>query len=269
MKREFLRRTSTQFRVRRAAITLLASLLPLAAFASDGALEIHQACVAAGCFAGDDPGFPVTIAAAGSYALTSNLTVPDAATSAIQFDVPNVTLDLGGFVVAGPVVCTGEPVTSCGPSGSGVGISTYANARIHGGTVRGFGGTGIGVDDDSRIWDLVVTNNGGTGIALSRGGSVRNSTVTFNGGSGITANTGGGFGEVAGCTVRGNNGDGVTASAGLIVDSRFQNNAFQGIDGSAAAGGNVVSGNAGTPDIGASVDVIACNQVDSVVVCPP
>jgi hypothetical protein len=35
--------------------------------AGDGQVEIHQACVAIGCFAGDAPGFPVEIIAPGSY----------------------------------------------------------------------------------------------------------------------------------------------------------------------------------------------------------
>jgi hypothetical protein len=43
-------------------------------FASDGQLEINQACaVNTGCFPGDDPGFPVTITQPGSYRLTGNL----------------------------------------------------------------------------------------------------------------------------------------------------------------------------------------------------
>ena len=44
------------------------------ALAVDGVLEINQTCaVQTGCFAGDSPGFPVTITQPGSYRLTSNL----------------------------------------------------------------------------------------------------------------------------------------------------------------------------------------------------
>lgn len=247
------------------AIMALASPAP----AGDGRVEINQACVATGCFAGDPPGFPVRITTSGSYLLTSNLSVPDAATHGISIEIANVSLDLGGFALQGPVVCTGEPVTSCAPSGSGSGISADRDSRIHGGVVRGFGGTGIAVYTDTRVWDVIVTNNGGNGIALSRGASVRDSTIIFNGGSGITANTGGGFGEVAGSTVRGNQGDGITASGGLIIDNRFQNNGGIGITGSAATGRNVVTGNAGASQIGVNIDVIACNQVSGAVVCPP
>ncbi|RIL06541.1 MAG: hypothetical protein DCC71_06430 [Proteobacteria bacterium] len=254
----------------RAALALLglvASASP--AFAGDGAFEIHQACVAAGCFAGDGPGFPVQIQSPGSYVLTSDLTVPDPNTGGIAIQVADVALDLNGFAVRGPVACTGEPVTSCLPAGAGDGISVIRDGFVRGGIVRGFGDIGIAGGTDTRIADVIVTHNGGIGIALSRGASVRNATVTFNGASGITANTGGGFAEVAGCTVRGNAADGVAATAGLIVDSRFQNNGATGITGGAAAGRNVVSGNGGASQVGASIDAIDCNQVSSVVVCPP
>jgi hypothetical protein len=59
------------------ACLLLLLLLVVAsrAVAIDGVLEINQTCaVNTGCFAGDAPGFPVTISATGSYELTSNLT---------------------------------------------------------------------------------------------------------------------------------------------------------------------------------------------------
>lgn len=116
---------------------------------------------------------------------------------------------------------------------------------------------------------MIVTSNSSTGIVLSRGASLHDSHVTFNGAAGVTANSGGGSGEVAGSTVRGNAGDGISATAGLIIDSRFQNNGGIGITGSAAAGRNVVTGNAGASQIAASIDVIACNQVSSAAVCPP
>jgi hypothetical protein len=39
-------------------IALLSWALSPTADAADGRLEINQACVAAGCFSGDDPGSP-------------------------------------------------------------------------------------------------------------------------------------------------------------------------------------------------------------------
>ena len=54
--------------------TLLLLAFAGPALAVDGVVEINQTCaVNTGCFAGDTPGFPVTITVAGSYRLTSNL----------------------------------------------------------------------------------------------------------------------------------------------------------------------------------------------------
>lgn len=47
-------------------LSLAAPLTGTSAFASDGALEISQACATAGCFSGDTPGLPVTIRRSGS-----------------------------------------------------------------------------------------------------------------------------------------------------------------------------------------------------------
>ena len=253
--------------VRRIAALLGLVIVSSPAWAGDGVLEINQACVAAGCFVGDGAGFPVTITASGSYRLTSNLVVPDANTSGIQFAVGGVSLDLGGFAIQGPTQCTGEPVTSCTPIGSGVGVSGEQRAHIHDGRVEGMGNIGIAAGGDARVWDVSVSNNGGIGINLSRGDSVRNSTVTFNGSSGIVGASGGGFGEVAGCTVRGNKLAGTQLTSGLVVDSRFQNNGTLGIGGSPAYKGNVVTGNT-TPGV-PSGDAIGCNAIDGTAVCPP
>src|SRR5262249_30978241 len=56
--------------------------------------------------------FPIVITVPGSYRLKSNLTVPDANTSAIDVEANDVALDLNGYVISGPVTCTGTPVTS-------------------------------------------------------------------------------------------------------------------------------------------------------------
>src|SRR5436190_10630805 len=105
----------------RASAVLLAGL-SCNMYAVDGIVLIDQnRALAGGVTPGDAPGFPVTISLAGSYRLSGNLTVPDANTTAINITADNVTIDLNGFSIIGPVVCTpiGTPVTSCSPSGSG------------------------------------------------------------------------------------------------------------------------------------------------------
>ncbi len=255
-----------------AAIALSLALPARVGSASDGALEINQACVAAGCFPGDAAGLPVEISASGSYRLTSDLVVGSTATSGIVIATDDTTLDLGGFAVRGPVTCSGTPVTSCTAAAGQPGILTGARNRIFGGTVRGFATTGVGTGPDSRVWDMVITSNGGDGIFLASGASLRNSHVVGNGGAGVSA-TSNGFAEVSGCTMRGNTTRGVNASSGLVLESRFQSNGLEGLrsfSGAADAGYalNIFSGNNGG---GAQVTggvSIGCNVVNGVSVCP-
>ena len=66
------------------------------AFASDGVLEINQACVVqTGCFAGNIPGFPVTITVAESYRITGNLVNLTQSVNTIEIRSSLTTLDLG------------------------------------------------------------------------------------------------------------------------------------------------------------------------------
>jgi hypothetical protein len=132
------------------------------AFAVDGVILISQTTALLGNVTpGDTPGFPVTISQPGSYRLSSNLTVPDANTTAIQVTSTNVTIDLNGFSIIGPVVCTGEPVTSCNPSGaSGVGIVTSSNTTVTvtNGTVQGMG-VGLSFSGPSRVERVSAVQN--------------------------------------------------------------------------------------------------------------
>src|SRR5688572_23105176 len=70
---------------------------------------------------GDTPGFPVTITQPGSYRLTSNLTVSNENTTAIRITTNDVTIDLNGFRLKGPVVCSG-PQGNCNLGGTGAGV---------------------------------------------------------------------------------------------------------------------------------------------------
>lgn len=252
-------------RIRFAVACIAIGWMP-AAWAGEGALEISQACVATGCFAGDTPGFPVSITASGSYRLTSNLVVPDAQTDAISVTFVGVSLDLGGFAIRGPTQCSGTPL-ACTPTGGGVGVSGARRTHVFNGRVEGMGSIGIAPGGDGRVWDVTVAHNGEEGLYLSRGDSVRDSTVVSNGGNGIAANTGGGLTEVSGCTVRDNGSHGIVASNGVISDSIFHGNGGAGISGSAAYKGNLVSSNTTLGVSGG--EAIGCNSIDNVAVCPP
>src|SRR6266404_299820 len=123
-------------------VILAMALVPFCAFGVDGMVLINQSTVMA---AG---GFPYRITQPGSYRLSGNLTVPDVNATAIQVMADNVTIDLNGFSIIGPVVCTGFPVQTCSPNptflrASGVDGGSYSNITVVNGTVRGMGFYGI------------------------------------------------------------------------------------------------------------------------------
>lgn len=131
---------------------LIAVLVLLAepVWAADGVTEINQTrAMAGGVTAGDVAGFPVSISETGSYVLTSNLIVPDENTNAIllvtsSFVPIDVTIDLNGFTIQGPVVCNrdqGPTVCPGGGSGDGVTSGSFNGlVRVRNGTIRGMGG---------------------------------------------------------------------------------------------------------------------------------
>src|SRR6266436_5075236 len=90
------------------APALLLAGLSCNMYAVDGIVLIDQNRALAGNVTpGDTPGFPVTISLSGSYRLSGNFTVPNANTTAILITAHNVTIDLNGFSILGPTVCTG------------------------------------------------------------------------------------------------------------------------------------------------------------------
>src|SRR5215469_17235968 len=129
-------------------LILSACALPL--YSVDGVVLINQNVALAGNVTpGDTPGFPVTITAQGSYKLSGNLIVPDANTTAIDITADPVTIDLNGFSIVGPVVCSGFPVTSCTLSGTGIGVHAglATNVTVLNGVVRGMGNVGVVLDE--------------------------------------------------------------------------------------------------------------------------
>ncbi|CAM3694443.1 right-handed parallel beta-helix repeat-containing protein [Roseateles saccharophilus] len=262
-------------RVARRGLLLGALLLaaPLA-LAVDGAILINQArALAGGVSAGDAPGFPVSINTPGYYVLTSNLTVPNSSTTAIQINANNVTIDLNGFAILGPNVCAtdgftvAQPCTQ--PSGSpyaGVGVDAGTavafnvnNTRIINGTIDGMGGIGVFANVNARIEKLNITNcgsygiytfggvildtlvrgNGNTGI-LTTGAVIRDSRSVFNRGTGIQT---GAASSLSGNIVSTNLGYGLLLSgnsrfADNVIDNNNGGNANPQISGGTAAGVN-------------------------------
>jgi len=159
-----MRSSRTAFRI------LCSVLLAVSAQASDGVLEISQTCAdtpGQGCFAGDAPGFPVTLAQPGSYRLTSNLVVP-VDTSGLRIEADGVSIDLNGFRVVGPFAC---PLPCFSATGSGVQSAAGLGNRvsISNGEISGFGLDGVNLRTDALVERLLVTNAGRHGIVIASG----------------------------------------------------------------------------------------------------
>lgn len=225
--------------------------------AVDGVTEINQAkALAGGVTPSDTPGFPVLILdTAGSFRLTSNLTVPDVDTTAIRvssFDGPvEVTIDLNGFSIIGPVDCSRvDDTTVCSDSGTGDGIhvgSMGVSLTVTNGTIRGMGHNGIAATftgSRSRIDDVTAVSNANDGIAVlvSR---ITDSRAELNGLDGVSATSNGGV--ITGCTLKDNGNWGIYSTAGNGI------------------GGNAFVGNTAGPYLGG---VVLAPNVCGTVVCP-
>lgn len=204
-----------------ALLVLLASTLARA----DGAIEINQACVAAGCFAGDSPGFPVEIDSPGSYRLSSNLVVPSGPDGIVGSST-GITLDLAGFEVSGPVSCTADidaitdlliDVACTGSAGTGIADV----ATIENGTVRGFrDGIRIGADSVALVRNVHVRENSRDGIdAGGRTMRIVDSTVSTNGDTGVSGTGATTRLLITGSIARENAGAGIYMANGVLRES--------------------------------------------------
>jgi hypothetical protein len=256
------------------SMLLLAAVLAAPAGAADGVLEIDQTCVAVGCFPGDAAGYPVVITQPGSYKLTSNLDIraqPDAANLvAIYVAAPAVTLDLAGFMVLGPAVCSGVPL-ACSPTGFGFGVQVHAAATgavVRNGSITGFTAHGVGSDaayarfEELRAWSnghsgvvalgtgsqvvgVTAFRNAANGITVGVAGMVRRSTSNANGDHGVQ-----GFGEnlLVDATLHDNEGIGVLGNGrSVYTRSVISSNGQEGVFDQ--SGGSIVLGNAITANV--------------------
>lgn len=208
--------------------------------ASDGVVEISQACVATGCSPGDTPGFPIFLNA-GNYQLTGNIVVPDANTDAILTN-NDVHLDMNGFSVTGVTSCTGAPAV-CTGTGSGEGIYLGARSSVRNGVVRKMGSHGVQGGDGTHVSNMLIESNGGTGIRASSGARawvIENSRVMSNGDDGIDMNFAGSAGNlISGCTIFANGDAGLSGPKGTVVNNAVSYNGDYGLLlGSGVAIGN-------------------------------
>ncbi len=188
--------------------------------------------------------FPIVISKSGSYKLRSNIVVPDANTTAISVTADNVTIDLNGFSILGPVVCSGgPPVTSCTPTASGSGgygidsrTAGVAGTTVLNGSVQGLGKTGLYLGPRARVKDVQVVSNGFYGIDAGGQATITVSTALNNGIEGIAAQD---AALVSGDVIFGNGGDGVAVWSGTVTGNDARRNGNNGIQ----TGDGVVIGN--------------------------
>ncbi len=215
------------------------------ALAVDGVVEINQArALKGGVTPGDAAGFPVTISAAGSYRLTSNLTVPDVNTDGIDVTTDNVSIDLNGFAILGPVTCSGAPVSSCSAYGTGYGIrgDSAGAVTVENGRVQGFGAYAISLGKGARVSGVRARWSASGGFLVGNESAVTGSFVTANGLTGIVAGDGG---VVSGNIVRGNQSTGVSAGGTTTVTANTVSlNGLYGIVLTTPGGGSTIVGNA-------------------------
>lgn len=255
--------------MRRGLPILMGVLGAGAAIADDGVLEINQSCaVHVGCFVGDSAGFPVTISTAGSYRLTGSLTLPDANTDGIQITASSVTVDLGGFEIVGPTVCTAGTTTCTPASGTGTGIESIgvSGIWIKNGGVRGMGSRGVDVDAYSIVEGMRLTSNRAQQVVVGIGSIVRDNLAVAGGNAGVFADTSalvsgnvttqqgsngisaGTCSSVVGNHANDNGGDGITVSSGsTVAENRALSNTGDGVQtiSSSLVQRNVMASNSG------------------------
>ena len=247
-------------------LTILLAFAP-AALAVDGTVLINQSTSVNGLPSCGSSGFPIFICQSGSYRLSGDLILPNANTTAVVIAASNVTLDLNGFSISGPVTCTpGTSPLQCSASGSGEGITSgghqLRNITIENGTVQGMGFGGI---DMVSVRGLVVRDmhvesigpgtspncvppinpsNCGVGILVQLSEAiVARCTVETSAGDGILG------GMVTFSAVANNGGNGIHDAAG-VADSEVSANGLAGISNSSNVKDNTISGNIGFGLIG-------------------
>jgi hypothetical protein len=141
---------------------------------------------------GDLPGFPISIGIPGHYKLTANLVVPSGL-AGIEIKTSNVTLDLNGFSITGPGLCSGTAngvqCTGVSLPVNGVMADGYDGTVVRNGRVAGFS-MGVMLGKNSSAEDLAVEHNMLHGVKLQANGLVRGIRARLNKAAGIAVSNG-------------------------------------------------------------------------------
>lgn len=227
-------------------LVVVALMAPASATASEGVVELNQTCaVQTGCSADDEAGFPIKLAVAGSYRLTSNLVVPDVNTNAIEVHVGAVSIDLAGFEIT-RAGCSGS-LSSCRPAtetGSGIdGFQPGARGvSVRDGTITGMGDVGVFLGEQSEVRNVRARWNRVAGISVQDGSVIEGCSSEENG-AGIFARFGS---TVSRNTARLNEADGFFVIESTLANNSAISNGEDGFElplGPSAVTGNLAFGN--------------------------
>lgn len=181
-----------------AVVMAIGLMLGSSAAAIDGAIEINQVrAIAGGVTPGDTPGFPVTIAAPGSFVLTGGLTAPPNGLPLLSIAIAppaapgqHVAIDLHGFVLNNAANPGAAVIAFTGPAPREVVIR---NGTLIGGN-EGFQAAGGG--RKVVLEDVQIGNSALNGVHLSSVENIviRRCVITASGGNGILIDSPGGVG---------------------------------------------------------------------------
>lgn len=172
-------------------------------------------------------GFPVNLCAPGNYRVVGTIMVP-ANVDAIDISADNVTLDLNGFSIMGPVTCTATPGPTCSGASTGSGIfSASDNTVVKNGVVDGFVDGVYLVGRGSLVDAVHAKNNLYDGIHVESG-VVQRSTAIMNGFSGVYVTVGNIQGSFAEYNSTGIFGEQIVALGNSTANNDYGLNVVQG-----------------------------------------
>jgi len=195
---------------------------------TDNVTLINQDRALAGIGGNDAAGFPVLIARNGTYRLTSNLVVPAGMDGIQVSDGVNAVIDLNGFNIVGPAVCTSTTFCTANPGTMGVVVlGDAAHATVMNGRIRGFSRAGIGFP--GFVWMGTVTadnlrlERNGNGLVMENLFGTR-LTLADNSGFGLFAQ----HGQISDAHAQRNGGTGIDVRNGGVRNSRADQNGQTG-----------------------------------------
>ncbi len=181
-----------------------------------------------------------------------SLTDPNA--NGIEITTSFVNIDLGGFLLAGPITCTGSGFNQglvCGAgTGDGIWAANNDGIAVRNGTLRGFADQGFAANGGAaRVEDMVFSENGRWSVQVSDGAQIRNVLVERSGGNGtsnaLVTSTGA---VIENLVARQNQNNGASVGSwSTIRGSSFTSNGVNGLSGGSGCTvvQNSASGNGG------------------------